>query len=1332
MEDFARGERDSDRECEERDPLPPSLAGVHGPGTRGLDGVRGRHRARHADRTPGFMEAGRPIDNGPPNPPAGPPTEYHDMGGMEGLLSGSEEDTYLESVNTFLERRRCLTGPKELAEQKSQERLEEQGEITLETEPPSDGPRASNSNLPETVAVLSSLPARSETALGTEGAQTAKGNISINTMNKDRADTGTTPERADGSSCVETNKLTNPETELLIGEGRPMTTGAHKLRQRSWYLRGPSDDFICLEDTLGSDRALSSGTCKLSRDDAECRQPSLNMETHCRVAGVAAEEQLQPVNINLLPPGPDPNPNRSAGKERAQSDYSRTKRRRKKRFSTQLEKGRHRGQFSTESEQRQSVLWMDPHLIKNHSDVHVSQNHIPDCLPAGSPPSTDHFPPHKPSDDIHPFSQHRHIGPDHLDSLTFSGAAMGNPQCNTLHDPPDNTSSHKSLSTHGQADDSLVATPADGANVATHLQADGLSRQNKSTGATLTPGSELTLASACERIFLSGDERDADHVTLHQLDEIKHSLINRINSHERGRKSHLNATKVIPVTDSVSQSGDSNGPTWESNQNYEGAIRQESRLAAETGISGRDNPTACPGDTHYSQKLGIDHHRTVQLSNTDLMIGSDTQELTQQLKTRLFVENPVDATGAHIHLDFSKVSPDAQSTAPDSQHVIPIPELSVFPSTEGFHSQVPHVTTVHSCETSSFQSEEISSNSTNSLDSNRSVMTAEAPTLTQSYGGLCSTEPSKCEKNIADICNNAPQVVDPDTRDKATVEVERQEASRDTSEQKCPIQEPDTTSEMGCGPSVSTAPDSKHQVFAMSSFWNEMERLTIRDILGSRRTSVTPPPLQYLTPLVESEETDHTDTADSGYFTPSLDDRETVSTVPGLKRANDVNSASSAHDASLSSPDFLWDGEPRPVSLGAGLYPENVMLTSDPDYLPPLLSTSREEWRHRKMLKNASVHNLHALNSDERFDRTWKAQTLSPAVVPEESGSERKCPPGFDRGADSIPSSSLKKGTPAKSYQISLTDIFQYFFGKRHSNPNPKPPDAVDTAATYFTCGTTVPETYDQFFSEFDSGSFFFPFMKAEDRPKDKPVPIFSRSRSSSRFLQFPEAYDHFLSSSSSSGDSEAEEDDRAGDDLGLIRVVTRFSPRTAESPTSATDIYENFFTDWGHGGNLFWNTTFSLRNHLLAGPARQEQKPKQSSGPLTPVDWSCVQRPRRGIPSINALGNQDTGVSDPLLCHFEERVYGQLSRHPFSFEDLQSVVSNPSLGVSLAPLRQSDMCLVCIAFASWVLKTANPQMGDSWKAVLLANVSALSAIGYLREYVRERSLRRVTSRPTL
>ena len=31
--------------------------------------------------------------------------------------------------------------------------------------------------------------------------------------------------------------------------------------------------------------------------------------------------------------------------------------------------------------------------------------------------------------------------------------------------------------------------------------------------------------------------------------------------------------------------------------------------------------------------------------------------------------------------------------------------------------------------------------------------------------------------------------------------------------------------------------------------------------------------------------------------------------------------------------------------------------------------------------------------------------------------------------------------------------------------------------------------------------------------------------------------------------------------------------------------------------------------------------------------------------------------------------------------------------------LKQSDMCLVCIAFASWVLRSTDPQAVDAWKA---------------------------------
>uniref|UniRef100_A0A7N8WX76 Uncharacterized protein n=1 Tax=Mastacembelus armatus TaxID=205130 RepID=A0A7N8WX76_9TELE len=38
-------------------------------------------------------------------------------------------------------------------------------------------------------------------------------------------------------------------------------------------------------------------------------------------------------------------------------------------------------------------------------------------------------------------------------------------------------------------------------------------------------------------------------------------------------------------------------------------------------------------------------------------------------------------------------------------------------------------------------------------------------------------------------------------------------------------------------------------------------------------------------------------------------------------------------------------------------------------------------------------------------------------------------------------------------------------------------------------------------------------------------------------------------------------------------------------------------------------------------------------------------------------------------------------------------------------------MCLVCIAFASWVLKTANPQVGDAWKAGMYVNTYSIGVL---------------------
>uniref|UniRef100_A0AAV2LY90 Uncharacterized protein n=1 Tax=Knipowitschia caucasica TaxID=637954 RepID=A0AAV2LY90_KNICA len=107
----------------------------------------------------------------------------------------------------------------------------------------------------------------------------------------------------------------------------------------------------------------------------------------------------------------------------------------------------------------------------------------------------------------------------------------------------------------------------------------------------------------------------------------------------------------------------------------------------------------------------------------------------------------------------------------------------------------------------------------------------------------------------------------------------------------------------------------------------------------------------------------------------------------------------------------------------------------------------------------------------------------------------------------------------------------------------------------------------------------------------------------------------------------------------------------------------------------------------------------------------SCIQTEEKKLDQACKDVQSTIPEFDTDTLFYTEEVTSELS--------IQTAVANPNLDAPLLPLKQSDMCLICIAFASWVLKTANPQVGDAWKAVLLANVSALSAIWYLRKYVK-------------
>nr|XP_061788568.1 uncharacterized protein perm1 [Nerophis lumbriciformis] len=130
----------------------------------------------------------------------------------------------------------------------------------------------------------------------------------------------------------------------------------------------------------------------------------------------------------------------------------------------------------------------------------------------------------------------------------------------------------------------------------------------------------------------------------------------------------------------------------------------------------------------------------------------------------------------------------------------------------------------------------------------------------------------------------------------------------------------------------------------------------------------------------------------------------------------------------------------------------------------------------------------------------------------------------------------------------------------------------------------------------------------------------------------------------------------------------------------------------------------------------------------LTLPEWSGPFLSTDAIPPAQVLSHALLRLGGPIPFHDKGSIWcrrsGQRKQGSVLMSTLE-VVSPPAceqqriLGTIQTPVRllqQSDLCLVCIAFASWVLTSSDPESADAWKTALLANVSALSAIQYLRQ----------------
>ncbi|XP_026188249.1 uncharacterized protein perm1a isoform X2 [Mastacembelus armatus] len=1319
-------------------------------------------RVQKGDPAAGFSEVDHPSD-GPPDCKGSPVEHYlnkHGISGMESVLSGSEEDIHLQSVNIFFERLKNLTDADKHAEP-NQVRDGKTREAIQEKEPCTDEQQASMSTFPTNIPKLNSFPANSHAAVGKRTMKPVDTIRKINTIEKVTPGFNISPEPGASSSKLKTNKSAYPETELFVKEEAFSETRVKTATPGNQF----HDSLLhCSETAPHADKMVEVeiGTY-LGDIKQEDKLSQLTLSRKC--SGDLSSNLEMGTNVNWKE---QQNPkimqsststiNETRSQELSPSVSIKRKRRKKRRLSAEPFESGHvyerqalGKQWTQDSEEEQNT-WRGGTDLCLSKDINLSYSPEPQKNVMSSLYSvTSNHPVRNSAEEIkvNEFShsvppcgsQYPHLSESIVKQGRYRTASMA--ENKVTH----NSHSVAMLST---TDVTLTSPSHSSGKVQTDLQPcmkldiEEVSRLNKCPCLPLSLTASLNGKSDkldMARETPKSERKDTLLGSLQQSNKANHPIIDC----ENEQNGKFCTAEVKSITACTLPNAESNDPVVDFSQNDK-LSAAKSVLAVKTGNYGRDSHVLCQRELESQQQLEIDSQDTDQynstLGKTHLSLtatGMNSQNADpQQFKTRAgtFLDEVSSKKSARLtsgsinSLSKSPSNLDVNNTIQETEHSLEVQTLS---KTDNLTAK--NITVVKAqlepSQMMAFHSgnpcKSIEINLTgcsHSMSMSEDLLTCPSPDITP-VSSCCTLDTgsvmSLSNENMTDIsgsfCSPNGQNEPEGNGEKTTVILSKHEEeddafvpknqtiSSDLPESKCELlggaEDVIVASKAECEPK--TALDSKPSLFTMSSFWSEMEKLTINDILGLRMLnhSASPSPL---IPIQENDETDMFAMTDSGFFTQLDEPKQTNEYMLSVPESVQSSLASVMALDSFSSRSVMWENEPVSGNRGADIYPGNMMLTAVNDISQPVLSESAQKG-FRKISKNVSVHNLHALES-ESSSSTSKDQSL-PSLNKKELETEyfpNEHMPKEDNNVESLPCSLLD------SYQTSFLDAVQYLFGGKQSIPRQPSTDDITTISIE---GESVPETYDHFFSEFDTESFFSSLVTEEVQTKDELVPIFSCSRSANKNFQFPEAYDFFFASSSSD-DSSVESDE--DDNREPMKVVTRFSRKKSASQIN-TDMYENFFTDNDLGQNFFWKATFSFRNTNVTSSTVQKQTVSNSLA-LVPVKQSG-RAFQRTLSSRNILGNQDILFPDPLLCNLEDRISRQLAQQPFRNEDLQTAVSNPSLDPSLLPLRQSDMCLVCIAFASWVLKTANPQVGDAWKAVLLANVSALSAIRYLRKYVK-------------
>ncbi|XP_036425558.1 uncharacterized protein si:ch211-157b11.14 [Colossoma macropomum] len=335
--------------------------------------------------------------------------------------------------------------------------------------------------------------------------------------------------------------------------------------------------------------------------------------------------------------------------------------------------------------------------------------------------------------------------------------------------------------------------------------------------------------------------------------------------------------------------------------------------------------------------------------------------------------------------------------------------------------------------------------------------------------------------------------------------------------------------------SLETAVGPSHPIYALSSFWDEMEKLTINDILHLRVANKSP-----LRRTVNPEESSLVDdTADSDYFT-HLDDSKPDRSSCEFSPLSDFD------DEFLQIINTSANPSPEPQSVK-----EQTNSILESNYISELLP----EQELPGVNNESESGDIIMLCPQDGMPLYLYPATEAQGLYLTSKAASNENPFELE-GIRNTPSPVLSVGSTLDDQCLfSFSELFAKDIDEQGLQT--RTPDRCSSVVSFYSSKKlSVPETYDDFFSDFVVGNLLFPSVQDQT----VTVPIFSSSRSVVRDLVFPEV-------------EELIEVD-IEDDNSPIRVMTRFSnqPKRSKSPSGTTNFY--FFRDQRRN----WSSFLSLR----------------------------------------------------------------------------------------------------------------------------------------------------------